>query len=382
MPKARRMRVAVVIDSLLVGGAQKLVSTFATSSCGMQIEPTVVSLSDKNDKAIVESIEKAGVRIVQFPARSLKDLDRLRRLVCFFSFEKFDLIHTHLAYANILGSMAGFITRIPVVATLHSTGYDPGQKSALFQTLENTCLRYLVSRIVVVGTSVMEVQANRIGRRRLDLIPNAVPTQEPVSFEIRQKKRRELLEDPGRCVIISVGRFVQAKAHEDMIDAFLLAHRNHPETILVLAGSGILFPKIQMKVKDLQLTDSIYLLGERNDIPQLLAASDVFASSSHREGLPVSVLEAMMAGLPVVGTNVGEMAHIVTNEIGRIVPPHHPELLAGALDEMLDDPDKLLVMGKNARLRAVQEYSVETWMARHTDLYNEILDSKGDKRPQ
>jgi glycosyltransferase involved in cell wall biosynthesis len=135
-----------------------------------------------------------------------------------------------------------------------------------------------------------------------------------------------------------------------------------------------------MKVNDLHLNDSICLLGNREDIPQLLAASDVFVSSSNREGLPVAVLEAMMAGLPVVGTNVGDMSRIVTDEIGRIVPPHNPEMLARAIDELLDAPDKMPLMGKKAHHRAMQEYSVEQWMARHAALYEEILDSKGQSK--
>jgi glycosyltransferase involved in cell wall biosynthesis len=197
---------------------------------------------------------------------------------------------------------------------------------------------------------------------------------------MRQIKRREIIRDPDSRVIISVGRFVQAKAYDDMIEAFMHVQRKHPEAVLVMAGSGILFSKIQRKVKELQLIDSVYLLGDRDDIPQLLSASDVFASSSNREGLPIAVLEAMMAGLPVVGTNVGDMERIVTKEIGRIVPPHHPELLAEALDVLLDAPDKMLVMGKMAHLQAIQEYSVEKWMARHVSLYEEILYSKGRLR--
>ncbi len=371
------MRVAIVIDSLKTGGAQKLVATFVSSATVQQIEPTVVSLSDQNAKPNLELIESAGVRVVVFPAGSLRDLQRLRRLIRFFSVEKFDLIHTHLSYANILGSVAGCFTRTPVVATLHSTGYDPDQHSALFQTVEKICIRYLVTRIVVVGYSVKDVNINRVGHRRLDLIPNAVPTQEPSSPQMRRRVRRELVGDPARPVIITVGRFVQAKGYEDMIDAFMIIHQKHPEAVLVMAGSGVLFSKIQARVHDLQIEDSVFLLGERKDIPQLLAASDVFASSSNREGLPVAVLEAMMAGLPVVATNVGDIAWIVTNEIGRTVPPHHPELLAGALGELLDAPEEISLMGKLARQRAMQEYSVGPWMARHAALYTEILKSKG-----
>ena len=96
----------------------------------------------------------------------------------------------------------------------------------------------------------------------------------------------------------------------------------------------------------------------------------------------MAVLEAMMAGLPIVGTNVGDMVIVVTDEIGRIVAPHHPELLAEALDELLDSPDKICSMGKAARLRAIKDYSVEAWIGKHAELYKEVLNSKGRNHPK
>jgi glycosyltransferase involved in cell wall biosynthesis len=117
------------------------------------------------------------------------------------------------------------------------------------------------------------------------------------------------------------------------------------------------------------------LAGERNDVPQLLASSDVYASSSHREGLPLTVLEAMMAGLPVVATSVGDVPNVVTNETGVVVPPHHPEELAAALEELLKNPEKRQAMGKAAQQRALREYSVDAWMKKHVALYQDMLAS-------
>ena len=123
----------------------------------------------------------------------------------------------------------------------------------------------------------------------------------------------------------------------------------------------------------MQLDHSICCLGVRSDVPQLLAASDIFVSSSHWEGLPVAILEAMMAGLPIVATAVGDIPKVVTPEAGIIVPPQQPDCLAEALNDLISRPDKARAMGAAASTRATQEYSLDTWMKRHVAVYEEAL---------
>jgi glycosyltransferase involved in cell wall biosynthesis len=369
------MRIAIVIDSLQMGGAQKLVTTFASAASTQQIKPTIVSLHEDFEASILDSIQSNGVTAAMFPSRSLLDLGRLGRLIRFFRQEKFDLIHTHLSYANILGCVAGYITKIPVVATLHSTGHDLRQFPFHVTFFEKICLRYLARRIVAVGYSIAEAHQNRLGGRIVDVIPNGVPVSMPLAPEIRQRLRREISGDESRLVIVSVGRFVQAKGHQDMLEAFVTLHRNYPQAVLVLVGTGRLFDQIKNKVSNFGIEDSVICLGQRNDVVQLLSASDIYVSSSHREGLPLAVLEAMMAGLPIVGTAVGDVPRIVLAETGVIVPPHEPARLAEALGQLISSPEKMHAMGKAARSRALKEYSLIVWMGRLAALYKETLNS-------
>jgi glycosyltransferase involved in cell wall biosynthesis len=300
---------------------------------------------------------------------------RLMRLIQFLRAEKFDLIHTHLSYANILGCLAGYYAGIPVVATLHSTGHDSRRESELITRLEKVILRYLARRVVAVGYTVAAAHQAHLGLRAVDVIPNGVPDPLAISPEERQSIRREIAGDENRVVIIAVGRLVRAKGYEDMIEAFAIVHHRDPRTVLVIAGVGSLFDKIRKKISDMQLEDSVNCLGERSDISQLLAASDIYASSSHREGLPVALLEAMMAGLPIVATSVGDIPKVITPETGIIVPPHEPACLADALSDLVNAPEKARMLGTGARIRALQEYSLVTWINRLASLYEETLRS-------
>ena len=367
------MRIVIVIDSLKMGGAQKLIATFASVASTRQIDPIIISLHSEFDASILDSIRLSGVPVMMFPSKSLFDLGRLWRFISFLRKEKYDLIHTHLTYANILGCIAGYYVKIPVIATLHSTGHDQRQFPFYVALLEKLSLRYLAQRILAVGYSIAEAHQNRFGRRVVDVIPNGVPVSIPLELEMRQQLRHEISGNESHLLIVSVGRFVQAKGYEDLLEAFFTLHQQHPRTVLILVGTGRLFDYIKDKASKLGIEDSVFCLGQRNDIPQILSASDIYVSSSHREGLPLAVLEAMMAGLPVVGTAVGDIPRIVSAEIGVIVPPHEPARLADALDTLVSFPEKMRTMGKAARSHAVKEYSLIVWMGRLAAFYNEVL---------
>jgi glycosyltransferase involved in cell wall biosynthesis len=370
------MRIAIIVDSFRVGGAQKLIVGLASAISRQNIESTVISLRDDVAAANVDLLRSAGAQLIIFPSRSLLNPRRLIRLIRFLRAEKFDLIHTHLSYANILGSLAGYYTGIPVVATLHNTGYDPRRKSGLVIRLEEMFLHYFVRRIIAVGYTVTKAYSAHLGSRTLDVIPNGVPVPDALPMEARQQLRRQIAGSDDCVVLISVGRFVQAKGHEDLIDAFAILHQRDPRPVLVLAGTGRLFDRIRSKIAKLKLEDSVRCLGERNDIFQLLGASDIYVSSSHWEGLPVAVLEAMMTGLPIVATAVGDIPNVVTPETGILIPPHDPACLADTLRTLLNSPEKARAMGNAARVRAMQEYSLDTWVKRHVSLYEETLSKR------
>ena len=367
------MRVAIVIDTLKVGGAQKLVSDFALAAAAHEIEPTVICLHEEIHPIMADSMKEAGVRIVEFSSPSLFNAKRLMRLISFLRAEKFDLIHTHLSYANILGSLAGYFLGRPVVASLHNTESDSRKRSVRVVRLETIVLRYFARRIIAVGYGVADAFRTRVPNRNIDVIPNGIPIPAAIPREGRLKLRREIMGDENRVLLVAVGRFVAAKGYDDMIDAFALLHQRTPRCFLAIAGSGRLFDDVRSKISEMHLEHSIACLGVRSDIPQLLAASDIFVSSSHWEGLPVAVLEAMMAGLPVVATAVGDIPKVVTPDAGVIVPPHQPDCLAEAIDNLVSAPETARAMGEAARARAMQEFSLDSWMKRHIVVYEEAL---------
>ena len=371
------IRVAVVIDSLRVGGAQKLISAYASSAAAYGMSPVIITLRRDGTPFIMEPIDTAGVKVISLRAPSLFNVWRFRRLIRIFKDEKIDLVQTHLVYSNILGCLAAHEAGVPVIATIHSVAVRGDMKSKLLKIIENFILRRYATRILAVGQIVADINKRSYGKRRVDVIPNGIPKPKFPPIQERDRLRQEIAGDGSGSIVITVGRFTRAKGYEDMIEAFRLLRQRASEPKLVMVGSGTTVETIKNQIEDLDLKQSVILTGEREDVPRLLAMGDVYASSSHREGLPLAVLEAMMAGLPVVATSVGDIPNVVTAETGVVVPPHHPELLAAALEELLQNPKKRHAMGQAAYRRAMSEYSVDAWMKKHLALYREVLSSNG-----
>jgi len=369
------MRLAIVVDSLRVGGAQKLISTFASNASAYPIQPIIIRLREDSTPAILRPIQEAGVEVVTMEAGSLFNVKRLEQLTDFFERENINLVQTHLYYSNILGSIAASRAGVPVIATLHSVAAPVGWKNNILQRIEDFCLRKYATRILAVGNMVAQAHANRYGNRKLDVILNGIPKLEPIQSLERERLRHEITGNGATPIIVTVGRFSRAKGYEDLIQAFNLLQKKDMQPILLMVGAGTMVDAIKEKIESKRLSHAVILTGERNDVPQLLASSDVYASSSHREGLPLAILEAMMAGLPVVATSVGDIPNVVTRDAGVIVPPHRPEKLAAALEDLLKNPEKRKAMGKAAQERAWNEYSVDAWMKKHIALYEEVLGS-------
>ncbi|HRJ55842.1 MAG TPA: glycosyltransferase [Anaerolineales bacterium] len=365
------MRVLQIIDSLRYGGAQKLMVTYAGQATVRGVDVTVVALSPKEAMPLAPQIEALGIPVVSFPADKLFTISRLSNLIKYVRDGKYSVIHSHLTYANILAGIVGLMTHTPVVSTLHSVALDVRHSHPLRDRMEWLALRNF-ARVIAIGPSVEEAYSKLL-KRDMDLIPNAVNSGVVLSSVERDAVRAGIGVNPSNFLLISVGRLSPDKCFDDLLRSFAIIHSQRPETTLVIAGDGISRAELEEQTKTLGLTDSVFWLGMRDDIPALLAASDMFVSASKREGLPIAILEAMMAGLPLVVTDVGESSSLVGADAGILVQPLQPEVLASAVLEFINDPARLKAAGESARRRAQASYGAEAWFSCLLSLYNEVV---------
>jgi glycosyltransferase involved in cell wall biosynthesis len=287
-----------------------------------------------------------------------------------------DVIHTHLTMATILGAVTGTLAGVPVVTSLHNTTMRTSQKRML-SSLETFALRYLVKHVVAVGWGTAEAHRARLGGVPIEVIPNAVSIPQPSAPETRQATRSTLLGDPTPSVLLYVGRLEPQKGLFDLLDAFSQVLEVHPGTRLLIAGSGAIESQVRVRVKDLGLEKGVKMLGQRGDIPDLLAASDIFVSAAHWEGLPVASLEAMAAGLPIVVTAVGDLPRVVQPGTGLLVSPGDPGGFAACINQLLAQPELREEMGVAARNHIRCHYNAANWADRLLDVYAGVIRSKG-----
>lgn len=369
------MKVVQIIDSLRVGGAQTLETVFAREMLRRGEQVQVISLhSPETQSPIYQELRQLGVEVCNIPLRSLADLWRTRRIEAELRAGVADIVHTQLNYANIHGTLAAHWAGIPSVASLHNASVHLYSYKPYRIRLETRVLSRYAQRVVACGHTVARVQQPRFKHETLDVIPNPAPDLPEISKEQRRRTRLEFLEDGEGLLLISVGRLIPEKGYADLIEAFALAYPNLPRPArLLIVGKGPWRTELQAHIDAKGLTDSILLTGERNDVPALLAAGDVYISSSHYEGQSLAVLEAMLSALPLIATDVGDNRQIISAGCGLVLPPQQPGQLAQAMLRLAGDPAERKRLGQNAGRCVKKNYAPAIWVERLLALYDEVL---------
>jgi glycosyltransferase involved in cell wall biosynthesis len=195
------------------------------------------------------------------------------------------------------------------------------------------------------------------------VIPNAVDVASAPRWSPAERERP---------LIVAVGRLKAPKDFPTLIRALSGLRPDSFEAVIV--GEGPDRPRLEEEIEALGLSGRVRLAGERRDVPELLAAADVFVLPSASEGLPVSVLEAMAAGLPVIASRVGGVPEQVSDgETGLLVEPGDPNELTAALDRLIADPSLRRRLGAAGRARAEQAFDLDPFRRAHVELYSREL---------
>ena len=328
------------------------------------------------DGPLLDPVRAEGFRIAPLPPmRSLSPAEQARALAALLRLlraERPDLVHAHMPIAGFLGRLAGRLAGVPVVAyTCH--GFLFNQPGPWPRRAASLGLEWLGGRMTDVFLTVSEAEAADARRFGLARQPAAVLNgRDPARFRpdlaARARLRAALDVPPDRVVVATVSRLVRHKGHLELAAAM----QEVPGVELWVVGDRLATDRgadIAGALAAAGLGDRLRLLGYRDDVAAVLAASDIFALPSHFEGLPMSVIEAMLTGLPVVATDIrGPREQVVDGETGLLVPPMQVPPLARALARLAADPGLRARMGEAGRQRALARYTEDRVVARTLDL--------------
>jgi len=367
-----RHHVLQLIETGGPGGAERVVVNLAASLArDLDWRPTVGLLKEgwlKNELAR-RRIETHLLRLRRplDPALLLALSRHLRRA-------RVHIVHAHEFTMNVYGAAAGAMAGVPVIATVHGRGY---YAAARRRVLALRLAVRLGATLVAVSTDIQTFLAGGLGLGPVKLIPNGIDLERAASGD-RARGRAALGLSPEVPVVGTVGNLYPVKGHSVLLAAAAgLDRRVH----IVIAGRGGEEAALRRQAAELGLGERLHLLGYREDVPDLLAAFDIYALPSFSEGQSLALIEAMAAGLPLAATAVGgnpEVMGETTLATGRLatgflVPPGDKEALSRTLALLLADRPAALELGAAARARARAEFSLEVMLGRYRALYAERL---------
>lgn len=383
--------VLFVINQLGPGGTERSLADLVSALGAEGIETSIACLRPTAEAFLPDARVSCPVQVIPgggFLARVFRFRQSLRR-------SPPDLVHTMLFEADLLGRLAAAGTGIPVLSSLVNTSYEPARfrdpnisrpRLRAVQVLDALTGRLLTTHFHALTGAVKDsaVRTLRLPPERITVVPRGrsparLGTPGP---ERRERARRALGLEPGDEVVVNVGRQDYQKGHRFLVEAAaLLAPERHRLKVVVAGKEGRMTPELRRLSAERGLEGTVRFLGNRSDVPDVLAAGDVFAFPSLYEGIGGAVIEAMALGLPVVCSDIAPLREVV--EAGRsalLVPPEDPASLASALARLLDDRALARRLGDRGREVFRERFSLELGAAEMARLYRSMLGGSDDPR--
>jgi glycosyltransferase involved in cell wall biosynthesis len=364
LPVDRPLNVVHLVLTLNIGGLEKVVYDLVRPVEPDRFKMRVLCLDEIG--ALGPTFERIGVPVEGLGVHAKGPLHgilsvarRLRKL-------QPDVLHTHNAAAHIVGAPAARWSRVPVVVhTRHGLYSIHGWRT----NLANRMATWLTDRVVAVSGSAAEVSrtVDGVPASRLAVIRNGVDL-------CRYRQRAHRTAGAVWKAIHAARLVYPAKDQRTLLRAARLVVDKRPDFRIDIVGDGPDRPTLEELRDKLQLQSQVRFLGFRHDVQDLLAEADLFVLSSTTEGLPITILEAMAAGLPIVSTDAGGIPEVVAHgQTGLLVPPQSPADLAAAILELMRDPQRAAEMGSAGRRHVENECDIRAVKARYEDLYRTLL---------
>jgi glycosyltransferase involved in cell wall biosynthesis len=361
-----------VIKGLGPGGAEHLLVDLARHADRERFRYRCVYLMPSKDH-LVPALREEDVEVSCLGMRNDADPRWVLRLRGVVARSRPAVVHAHLPYAAIGSRLAvrSLGKRRPrMISTEHNTA---GRYRASTRWADRATLP-LDDRTIAVSRSVA---GSFPLRRRIDVIPNGVDVEHLRSSALdRNAARRALGLPPDGPVVGTIGGITAKKGHGALLEAARSVVAKNPDATFVWIGLPIEGPALERRIAEASLNDRVRLVGYRENAAELLRAFDVFCLPSLHEGLPLSVLEALAVGVPVVATSVGGVPEALAGGGGVLVPPGDPDSLATALLELLGDPDRRARLSAEGST-AAKAFDVRETARRTEALYLEALGAAG-----
>ena len=371
------MRILLLSTSMGMGGADQQLLSAAIGLRDRGHEVRIVSLTPLGEmgaraRAAGLSTESLGMQ------RGIADPRGLTRLVRLVRAWRPAVLHSHMLHANLMARAVRLFAPVPaVVSTIHNI-YEGGRLRMLGYRLTNG----LVDHVTIISQAAADrfVREGIVPASLLEVVPNGVDTDRYRSVPPGARERlRQSVGLGAEFAWLAVGRFEAAKDYPNMLRAFARVREEQPGAVLLLVGRGSLQAETEALAATLGLEGRVRFVGTREDVPEFMTVADGYVMSSAWEGMPMVLLEAAAAGLPIVATRVGGNQEVIRDgATGFLVPPGDDGALGAAMLRLMALPEtERRAMGARGRDHVRQHYGLGRVVDRYEAVYREVLRRKG-----
>ena len=368
-----RIKLVLCVTAVEYGGVDSVVFALASRLDPRRFDVTVFSLGP--DFGPGDRLRAVGVSVVtgSSSGASVAGLERLRR---FLLRTRTTVVHCH---PGSLSRLAAHLARVPIiVATYHGSFRPPSPRYP-----ERVLRRFLdkrASALVANSRFTRDHIAAALGEPvgQIAVIYNGIDVERfrPPEPGAREATRQSMGFGSEHIIVASVARLYSDKGTADMLEGLSRAHSRGVRAGALIVGDGPERPSLERRARELHLEGFVRFLGARSDIPEVLAAADLFVSTSRtREAFGIAIVEAMGLGLPVIATSVEGVPETVDEgRSGFLIPPHDPAAVGDAIADLARRPDQRLEFGQQGRRIAVERFDVRRMVAEYEALYTRLLD--------
>lgn len=376
----KRLRVVHVIQSLGPGGAEHTLVELAGVVREQDIDMVVVSLLPLDSDPFPRQLREIGVEVHSLNLASRWDprgLERGRQLIRRIDP---DIVHSHLKHADVVGAWSSRRLDIPMVSTLHVIEHTPDTLGRSKRWMATQARLRNAAVTIAVSAPLREWYLDTFSADPSDIvhIPNGVSRPPPTTDAQRTDIRRALGVRPGAIMAATVGILRPEKGHRELLTAVDRLDAD-ADVQFVVVGDGPERLALEEQAQQLGLVpDRVIFAGYREDVAEVLAASDLVVHPSLEDALPTALLYALAAGRPIVSTDVGGIPEIVTPDVGVLVQPGNPDALADGISAMIRELPASR-RGAAGQSRFAEEYDASIWAARLREQYDAVLASSGGR---
>ncbi len=378
------LKILFVIDSLGTGGAERDLAEKLPQLCRFNVKPIVVSLRPR-EEGVQADLQRQGFDVRILDASGL--MGQVKALCQIIRTERPDVMQTALFHSDLAGRLAAIGTSTKVISRLVNTDYDevrlhdPNIRAVRFRLarlIDGWTARHLTHHIYA-NSNAVKAAAMRDLRIRPEKITVIEESRDATRLERPSAQRRKLARirlglDENQEVLVNIGRQDYQKGQRYLLEAMAKLVLTRSRLVLLLAGRrGDMTEELQHLRYRQGLKERVHFLGHREDVPEILAAADLFVFPSLYEGLPGAVIEAMALGLPIVASDIDPVRETV--EEGRnalLVKPASPTELALAIERLLEDPRTVQAFGRRGREIFDERFTLEQSMARLSAFYRQV----------